>query len=116
MCQRLEALGATRLGRWQGWPYEATVDAAILLTRGEELFQVARLWSLKVRNARGRVADVMRSPLLGHLTSLDLDDPRVTDEDIFLLVASPHAQHLRQLDLRFNVLTASLAVRQCGRA
>ena len=48
----------------------------------------------------------MRSPLLATIEALDLDDQRVTDDDVAALAASPHAARLRQLDLRYNPISA----------
>ncbi|HSD86458.1 MAG TPA: hypothetical protein VLB44_03050, partial [Kofleriaceae bacterium] len=36
----------------------------------------------------------------------DLDSAGVTDEDLIALAASPHADRLRQLDLRYNPISA----------
>ncbi|MBV8760675.1 MAG: hypothetical protein JO257_25505 [Deltaproteobacteria bacterium] len=60
----------------------------------------------KVRGAKGRIAEIVRSSALAKLEALDLDDQGVTDDDLIALAASPHVRHLRQLDLRYNPISA----------
>ena len=60
----------------------------------------------KVRGAKGRIGEIVRSPALAKLEALDLDNQGVTDDDLIALAASPHARHLRQLDLRYNPISA----------
>ncbi len=102
---RLRSFGARDVKVTAGVPAEVTIDAQALLARGKDLLAAAPVRRLKVRNAKGRVADVVRSPLLAAVEALDLDEQGVTDEDIIALAASPHASRLTQLDARFNVLT-----------
>jgi uncharacterized protein (TIGR02996 family) len=103
---RLEELGARDIKFGAGFPNTITVDAAVLLARGAELFAAAPLRGLRVRAAKGRVGEIVRLPLLAMIDSLDLDDQGVTDDEMIALAASPHAARLRQLDLRYNPLTA----------
>jgi hypothetical protein len=102
---RLVALGATNIKFGGGFPEEITIDAAVLLERSAELFAAAPLRRLHVRTAKGRVAEVVRSPLLATIETLDLDSQGVTDDDVVALAASPHAAGLRRLDLRYNPIT-----------
>ena len=103
---RLQELGARDIKFRGGFPDMITVDAAVLLGRGAELFATAPLRGLRVRAAKGRVGEIVRLPLLATIDSLDLDDQAVIDDDLIALAASPHAARLRQLDLRYNPLTA----------
>jgi uncharacterized protein (TIGR02996 family) len=104
---RLVELGARKIQFAGGFPDEITIDAEVLLTRGAELLKAAPLRRLHVRAAKGRVAEIVRSPLLATMEALDLDDQGVTDDDVIALAASPHAAQLRQLDLRYNPLGAT---------
>jgi uncharacterized protein (TIGR02996 family) len=103
---RLEELGARDIKFGAGFPDTITVDAAVLLARGAELFAAAPLRGLRVRAAKGRVGEIVRLPLLATIDVLDLDDQAVADDDVIALAASSHAARLRQLDLRYNPLTA----------
>lgn len=102
---RLLELGARDIEFGGGFPTQITIDAETLLTRGVELFAAAPLRRLRVRAAKGRVGEVVRSPLLATIESLDLDEQGVTDDDVIALAGSPHAARLRWLYLRFNVCT-----------
>jgi uncharacterized protein (TIGR02996 family) len=104
---RLVELGARKIKFAGGFPDEITIDAEVLLARGSELLKAAPLRRLHVRTAKGRVAEIVRSPLLATIEALDLDDQGVTDGDVIALAASPHAARLRQLDLRYNPLSAT---------
>ncbi len=102
---RLSELGARDIAFGGGFPAQITIDAATLLVRGAELFAAAPLRRLRVRAAKGRVGEVVRSPLLATIEWLDLDEQGVTDDDVIALGASPHAARLRWLYLRFNLCT-----------
>ncbi|MGZ3422229.1 MAG: hypothetical protein ACXVEE_30445 [Polyangiales bacterium] len=101
----LEQLGARDVKFAGGFPEEIHIDADSFLARGAALKAAAPITRVHIRNAKGRVASIVRSPLLAKLEALDLDDAGVTDDDIIALAASPHAANLKQLDLRFNPLT-----------
>lgn len=103
---RLSELGARDIKFSGGFPDEITIDGDVLLARGADLLAAAPLTRLHVRNAKGRVANIVRSPLLATIEALDLDDQGVTDDDVIALAASQHARRLHQLDLRYNPLTA----------
>ena len=60
----------------------------------------------KVRGAKGRIGEIVRSSVLAKLEALDLDEQGVTDDDLVALAASPHVRRLRQLDLRYNPISA----------
>jgi len=98
-------LGARDIKFEAGFPDEITIDADVWLRRGTELVATAPLTRLHVRNAKGRVGEVVRSPLLATIEALDLDDQAVSDDDVIALAGSPHAAHLRQLDLRYNPIS-----------
>jgi len=104
---RLVELGARKIKFADGFPDEITIDAEVLLARGSELLKAAPLRRLHVRTVKGRVAEIVRSPLLATIEALDLDDQGVTDDDLIALAASPHAARLHQLDLRYNPLSAT---------
>jgi hypothetical protein len=103
---RLQELGARDIKFAGGFADEITIDAGTFLAHGKELLATAPLTRLHVRDAKGKVGELVGSPLLATIEALDLDDQGVTDDDIAALAASPHAVRLRQLDLRYNPLTA----------
>jgi len=102
----LRDLGARDVRFERGFPAEITIDAEPLLAHGRELLALAPITALHVRSARGRIAELVRAPLLATIELLDLDDQGVTDADLEALAASPHVSRLRQLDLRFNLIGA----------
>jgi hypothetical protein len=102
---RLEALGAKDIKFAGGFPDEITIDAATFLSRGKDLLAAAPITRLHIREAKGKVADIVRSPLLATIEALDLDNQGVVDADVEALAAAPHAARLRQLDLRYNLLS-----------
>lgn len=104
---QLAALGATKIKFAAGFPDEIHIDAESFLTNGARLLAEAPIRRLHVRNAKGRVRDVVTSPLLATIEALDLDDQGVTDADVEALAASSHAARLTQLDLRFNPISAA---------
>lgn len=101
----LTALGARDIKFAAGFPDEITIDAKDFLARGFQIFATAPITRVHLRDAKGHVAQIVRSPLLATLVGLDLDNAGVTDSDIEALASSPHAARLTQLDLRFNPLT-----------
>ena len=103
----LVALGARKIEFAGGFPDGITIDAEVLLARGSELLEAAPLRRLHVRTAKGRVAEIVRSPLLATIEALDLDAQGATDDDVIALAASPYSARLRQLDLRYNPLSAT---------
>lgn len=102
----LAALGATDIKFAGGFPDELKIDADAFLKNGQQLLGEAPVTRLHVRNAKGRVRDVVSSPLLRSIEALDLDDQGVTDDDLAALAGSSHAARLKQLDLRYNPISA----------
>ena len=102
---RLTELGATNIKFAGGFPAEVTIDAAALLKSWTELRAAAPLTRLHVREANGRVGEIVRSAHLATIEALDLDRQGVVDDDVITLASNPAATRLRQLDLRFNLLT-----------
>ena len=86
-----------------GAPNQAMKDAAI---DADTLLAGRSSPRAKVRGAKGRIAEIVRSPALAKLELLDLDDQGVTDDDLIALAASPHVRGLRRLDLRYNPISA----------
>lgn len=103
--QELVALGAREIVFAAGFPDGIEIDAKTWLDHGRDLLAAAPIRRVKIRNAQGRTAAVVRSPLLATIEGLDLDGQGVTDEDLHGLAGSPHASRLERLDLRFNPIT-----------
>src|SRR6185503_6450107 len=78
----LEQLGAQKIKFEVGFPAEITIDAAAWLSRGKDLVAAAPLTRVHIRNAKGRVREVVQSPLLSTIEALDLDSQGVTDDDL----------------------------------
>lgn len=94
-----------------GWRFErgfvsfVRLDAASLLTLGEQLFALAPIRHLDVDN-RSPVTAVLASPLFAHLRSLGLTGCKLDDEAAIALAMNPHLAGLRWLDLRDNNIGA----------
>lgn len=102
----LLAHNARKIRFANGFPEEITIDAADLLARAHDILLVAPITFVRIRNARGRVGEIVRASWLGRLRTLDLDDQGVTDDDLVALAASPHVGPLVRLDLRYNPISA----------
>jgi hypothetical protein len=102
----LEKLGARDVKLAIGFPDELTIDAEALLANFRALMSLAPITRLHVRAAEGRVAEIVRSPMLEHVELLDLDSQGVTDDDLAALARSPFVERLVQLDLRYNPISA----------
>ena len=103
--KRLEELGASNIKFAGGFPDEITIDAGALLKHWNDLRAAAPLTRLHVREAKGRVGEIVRAAHLATIEALDLDRQGVVDDDVVALSSNPAAQRLRQLDLRFNLLS-----------
>jgi hypothetical protein len=103
--KRLEELGASKIKFAGGFPDEITIDAEALLRSWTDLRAAAPLTRLHVQQAKGRVGEIVRSAHLATIEALDFDRQGVVDDDVFALSSNPAAQRLRQLDLRFNLLS-----------
>ena len=103
--KRLEELGASTIKFAGGFPDEITIDADALLRSWTDLRAAAPLTRLHIQEAKGRVGEIVRSAHLATLEALDLDRQGVVDDDVVALSSNPAAQRLRQLDLRFNLLS-----------
>lgn len=101
----LEELGASNIKFAGGFPDEITIDADALLRSWTDLHAAAPLTRLHIREAKGRVGEIVRSAHLATIEALDLDRQGVADDDVVALSANPAAQRLKQLDLRFNLLS-----------
>ena len=102
----LAALGARDIKIIEGFPGEITIDASAFLSNGAKIVATAPIVRLHVRAAKGHVREIVQSPLLATIASLDLDDQGVTDDDLVALASSPHVTGLEQLDLRYNPIYA----------
>lgn len=88
----------------RGIPDSASVEAAMFLEHGEELFQKLRVRRLRLLNAAPVVAKLFLSPLLQHVRELDLCNAELGNAGLTLLARSPFLKNLESLDLGFNGL------------
>jgi uncharacterized protein (TIGR02996 family) len=88
----------------RGIPDSASIDAATLLERGDELFARLRVRRLRLLDAAPVVAKLFLSPLLARVRELDLCNADLRNSGLALLARSPHLKNLEALDLGFNAL------------
>jgi uncharacterized protein (TIGR02996 family) len=86
----------------RGVPDSVTVDSAVFLQRGEELFARLPVRRLRLLDESGLLPKLIHSPLLANLHELDLCDNELGNGGVDLLARSPHLKRLEALDLSFN--------------
>jgi uncharacterized protein (TIGR02996 family) len=98
-----------------GW---VCLDLDAYLSHGAEIFGRFPVWSLAIRGAHGRVAELLASPWIERVEHLSLHEPRLTsaqrrgveptpyqglsDDDVAELAASDRLRNLRGIDLGHN--------------
>jgi uncharacterized protein (TIGR02996 family) len=97
------------------WRYEnalarVAIEARRFVTkrfasRGAEMLRNAWVRTLRLERLTGRVFEVAAAEPLRAVAGLDLSGLGLTDEDVTVLLASPHLTELRELDLSHNCLT-----------
>ncbi len=98
-------------GAFRGWEFERgfvaliRTDPDIVLDPKSLLFDLQPIEHLDLTND-GPVREVLASPLLGRLRSLDLGNLGLGDDDARVLAASPHLSRCEWLDLRGNAIDA----------
>src|SRR5258708_4056061 len=80
------------------------VKALDYLRRGQELFDLAPIMEISLRNLNGHVRELARAPTLQLLRTLDLCANFLQPSDVSTILASPYLESLRELDLRANRL------------
>lgn len=89
-------------------------DTATLLERGEELFRLSPIRSLRLYGARGRLEELGRCTWLLHVRSLDLGYNGLADREVVPFLRSAGLSSLSRLDLsgnRLGVVTARALLR-----
>jgi len=79
-----------------------SVDSAVFLARGEELFARVPVRRLRLLDDEGLLPKLIQSPLLIAIRELDLCDNDLGNGGVDLLTRSRHLHHLEALDLGFN--------------
>ena len=79
-----------------------SVDSAVFLARGEELFAHVPVRRLLLVDDAGLLPKLIHSPLLAGVCELDLCDNDLGNGGVDLLARSPFLKHLEALDLGFN--------------
>ena len=102
----LTKLGARDLQFERGFPETMTISAADFLAHGGELLMLAPITRVKIRDAAGKIPELLAAPVMARVAGLDLAEQGVTDDDVIALAASPTANRLRSLDLGRNRITA----------
>jgi uncharacterized protein (TIGR02996 family) len=102
-----------RRGLIRGWRYrrgfiaEVTAHVSVVLEHPDELTALGPLERLSVLMTRGRLAELLASPLMARIRELGLSRNGLTGADLPLLFASPLVSRLRWLDLRKNPMLAA---------
>lgn len=102
----ITALGARDVQFERGFPEEITISAVDFLAHGAELLMLAPVTRVKIRDAAGKLGELIAAPVMARVAGLDLAEQGVTDDDVIALAASPAANRLRFLDLSRNRITA----------
>jgi uncharacterized protein (TIGR02996 family) len=104
--------GTFRRGLVEG----VTLKAADFLQHAEQLFRLAPIRRVRLRQPQGHLRGVAVCPDLARLTALDLRGNGLDDDALRPLFASPHLARLAALDLSNNHLGAASARRlvECG--
>jgi len=79
-----------------------SVDSAVFLERGEELFARVPVRRLRLIDEKGLLPRLIHSPLLRSIRELDLWDNELGNGGVDLLARSPHLKYLEELGLGFN--------------
>jgi uncharacterized protein (TIGR02996 family) len=83
----------------RGFLGRVSLPASVLLEHGEDLFRDWPLQELRLREFHGWLGEVLARRWLSGVTSLDLSEQALSDDDIRALMASTQLQGLRRLTL-----------------
>jgi len=86
----------------RGVPDSVSVDSAVFLARGDELFASVRVRRLRLLDDASLLPKLIHSPLLAGVRELDLCDNDLGNGGVDLLARSPYLKNLEALDLGFN--------------
>lgn len=86
----------------RGFVEEITIDTRAFLDQAADLYAIAPIRHVNLRNAAGLTAELAASPHLARLVSLSLWRNGIGDEGLRELIASPHLHRVAWLDLSFN--------------
>src|SRR5262245_2189431 len=93
-----EMRGLIHTGRFRrGFLERVEMTAEVFLKRGAEIFDLAPVREVHLREARGRLLRIADCPHLARLHGLDLSNNILTDRDLSDLAHSPHLTQLRRL-------------------
>jgi len=96
-------LGAIANWDWRGGLLDwVTVPADVFLANVERWLPALPLLGVQLRKARPHVAALAHCEQLAHLNGLYLGDNDLTDDDLEVLLRSPHLKRLRSLYLQSN--------------
>jgi uncharacterized protein (TIGR02996 family) len=86
----------------RGFVSSISLTATQFLRQGDGLFRAVPIQELQLRNLRRELAQVVLSPLLARLTSLDVRENDLTSGRLRDLLSSSHLTGLRELNLHRN--------------
>jgi uncharacterized protein (TIGR02996 family) len=84
----------------RGFVERISITTTNFLARGAALFAVAPIRDLHLRSLNGRLPEVVASPLMRGLESLDLQGNHLLPDELRALTRSPHLTGLTSLSLR----------------
>ncbi len=94
-----------------GWEFRrglleaVTVEGSAFIDRGEELFHLGPIRSVRFLEAAKCLPAVMQMPLLGHIRELDLCNSYIGNGGVVTIARAKHLNRLEVLNLSFNDLT-----------
>ncbi len=98
-------LGAIANWEWRGgllnW---VTVTTEVFLANAEHWLPASPVLGVHLRKARPHIRSLARCKQLAHLSGLYLGGNDLTDDDLEVLLRSPHLRRIRSLYLHSNVL------------
>jgi uncharacterized protein (TIGR02996 family) len=98
-------LGAVANWEWRGGLLDwVTVPADAFLAEAPRWLPALPLLGVQLRKARPHVAALARCEQLAHLSGLYLGDNDLSDDDLEVLLRSPHLKRVRSLYLQSNLL------------
>jgi uncharacterized protein (TIGR02996 family) len=106
---KLRARQTAPLERWirshqrdRGLVALVEMDGRSFVEHGDEVFALAPIQHLDLVESKAVFAEVVQSPILGRVQTLNLYNNDLGDKEAALLAASPHLQRLLALDLSRN--------------
>jgi uncharacterized protein (TIGR02996 family) len=89
----------------RGFVDEITIDASRFLKAAPELYKIAPILHVHFTGAKGKVSEIVASPHIARVRSIDLRENGITDDEVETLATAPNLAKLRWLSLTLNKIT-----------